>query len=53
MAAGEHRVNVAGSGEEADSFRDPDFAAEHRGEFPPVEIVRGASAPLVLRMLGR
>jgi protocatechuate 3,4-dioxygenase beta subunit len=50
MAAGEHRVYVIPGPEEYDSFRDPDFLAAHRDDFPPVEIVEGANAPLVLRM---
>lgn len=50
MAAGEYRVYVIGSAEESDSFSDPDFLAAHREDFPPVEIVEGANAPLVLRL---
>jgi len=48
-AAGEYRADViAGQGGSRLMPRS-DFLAAHRGGFPPVQIVEGANAPLVLR----
>jgi protocatechuate 3,4-dioxygenase beta subunit len=51
LTSGEHRIYVVSADAgQFDYFRDPNFLQSHRNDFPPVQVVEGMNAPLILRV---
>jgi hypothetical protein len=54
MEAGEQRAYLLSPVDDWNqTLRDPDFPDARHSDFPAVQIVEGANAPLVLRMLSQ